>query len=164
MFFLKFFQQKKKSDNGRGFQLGTTLIEILIATAILGLVMTSIVAIITLSIKDAAEAKEKAVAVKYGQEGMEFFRRERQNLGWESYVKTLQDDGAGSISYCLPTIPADDAGFAALTPGACSTANANQYVDSRQIFQRQADIVVTNNGGVLSASVNVTIKIGRAHV
>jgi len=71
------------SQRKRHFSAGTTLIEILVAAAILGLVMTSIVAVITLSVKNAAEAKERSLATKYSQEGMELFRRQKNVMGWE---------------------------------------------------------------------------------
>jgi type II secretory pathway pseudopilin PulG len=129
---------------------GSTLIEIIVATGIVALVMTSVVAVVTVSVRNSAQAKAKGIATKYSQEAMEFFRRQRTQLGWESFVKVFQDDGS-TIDYCLTAIPADSVAFETLQGGDCAPT---AFVDSRNIFQRHAEVQV-----VSSDQVNVTVQV-----
>lgn len=158
----------------RKLSAGTTLVEILVAAAILGLVMTSIVSVITLSVKNLSEAKQRAIAVKYGQEGMEMFRRQRNAMGWETFSQTLDSDptGAGGVlSYCLPSISAtnpvaDTTWFKNLTNGVCVTTDSADYIDttqtaSQQVFQRQADVTFEKAGATITA-VDVVVKVSWA--
>ena len=132
---------------------GSSLIEVIVATGIVALVMTAIVAAITVSIRNAAFAKASTLGTKFSQEGMEFFRRQLNILGWESFVSTLQTDGS-SITYCLDTLPANATAFAALPNAVCA---ANEFVDARNIFQRFAEISVDNSSG--QAVITVTVRV-----
>ncbi len=129
---------------------GSTLIEILFATAVLGLVMTSIVSVITLSVKNTAESKERSLSTKYSQDGMEFFRQQREALGWETFVGSFPQSGAVA-TYCLASIPANLSGLQA------HECDDTEFVDSKDIFLREADVSVSQNGS--RQEVNVTITV-----
>lgn len=115
-----------------GRQPGQTIIEIIIATGIVVLVMTAIMAGLTLSLKNTAQAKYKALASKLAQEGIEAFRRERDLLGFESFRAGLISD-----TYCLPTIPDDLAHFG---QGTCGDADG--ITMTGVTFYREANVTV----------------------
>jgi len=58
-------------------QTGSSLIEVIVATGVIALVLTALVAGMTVSLQTSAEAKYRSQAIKRGQEAMEVFRRER---------------------------------------------------------------------------------------
>jgi|SRR5579859_1155137 len=134
-------------------QSGQTIIEIIVATGIVALVMTSIVALVSVSIKDASESKSKAIATKYDQEAMEFFREQRSLLGWESFLAVFPQNGS-KVTYCLATLPATTLAFTQMSAGACN----NAYVDPMKIFTRQTDVQVNTVNGqkVVDVTVYVT--------
>lgn len=96
-------------------QRGSGMIEILIATAVVGLVMTAVAAGLILSIKNSAVSKNKIFASTRAQEAMEVFRRERVLLGWSQF-----QDAANTDTYCLNDLPADSAAFIAMPGGTCT--------------------------------------------
>jgi hypothetical protein len=96
----------------RGFSRGSSLVEVIVATGVMALVLTAVVAGLTLSLRTNAEAGYRSEAVKLSQAGMEVFRRERALRGWDGFV-TAFTSGA---TYCLETLPAPEATF---TSGAC---------------------------------------------
>ncbi len=75
---------------------GQTMIEILIATAVVALVMTALMLGMTLSIKNTSQARYKTIATQLAQQGMEVFRRERAINGFEVFASKLP-----SQVYCL---------------------------------------------------------------
>jgi len=99
-------------------QAGQSIVEVLIATGVVALVMTALMAAMTLSLQNSSQAKYKALATKLGQEGMETFRQFRNSLGWESFYTLLNDQGSGE--YCLNAIPTQTAQFQALVSGECA--------------------------------------------
>ncbi|MFZ5437562.1 MAG: type IV pilus modification PilV family protein [Patescibacteria group bacterium] len=118
----KFFSQK-----------GSSLIEIIVATGVMALVLTTIVAGLTLSLKTNAESEYRSQAVKRAQEAMEIFRRERTLLGWEAFINTFR----GNPVYCFKDLPAP---FGAFTSGACGSDDT--IVISGQEFIREATVTV----------------------
>lgn len=129
---------------------GQTIIEVIIATGIVALVMTALVAGMTLSIKNNAIARYKTLGTQLAQEGIELFRRERNLLGWEQFASTLDTQGDGQ--YCLNSIP-DSASFSSLTPGDCGT---DQIAKTAVSFQRTADIDVSPSLDEITVTIRVS--------
>lgn len=130
---------------------GQTIIEVVIATGVVAMVMTAVVAIISVSLRNTTRAKAKALATKYTQEGIEYFRAQRNLLGWESMFQTIQQ-GAGGNTYCMSTLPySGNGGLASLANRACLP---NEFVDSRQIYQRRAEITIS---GTDTITITVTV-------
>jgi len=97
------------------FQAGSTMIEILIATAVVGMVMTAVASSLVLSIKNSSISKYKVLAATRAQEAMEVFRREKILLGWSSFYETLD-----TATYCLNTLASNSAEFRILGVGSCN--------------------------------------------
>jgi Tfp pilus assembly protein PilV len=144
-------------------QSGQTLIEIIIATGIVSLIMTALVALMTSSVINTAQAKAQSLATKYGQEGVELIRQERTLMGQSAFADAVIADGTPvngvtHVIYCLPNpLPTTQLAFEALTSAACTTAT-NQYVDSRRLFQRYADIYVTDSGTTTAVKISIYVQ------
>jgi type II secretory pathway pseudopilin PulG len=113
------------SCNMRAFQMvrhwrhlspGQTLVEILIATAVVAVVLTAIATSLSFTVKNSAEARYRAVASSLAQEAVEVFRRERSVQGWEAFYAGLP----ASATYCFNTLPTSPVVFTQGT-GACGT-------------------------------------------
>lgn len=137
----------KKASSLR-HQAGQTIIEILIATGVVGLVMTAVAAGLTLSVKNTSQSKYRALATREAQEVAELYRRERSRLGWESFQSGV---AAGDI--CLGAdLPADTTTFLALQPGECTTGE--NYVLGGASYQRQAFVEVVD-----ATQVRITVTV-----
>lgn len=132
-------------------QRGATLVEVIIATGVVGLVMTSAVAAMSVSLTSAVLAKSKSTATKYTQEGIEYFRTQRNLMGWESFVKQIQN----SAFYCLATLPYTSTGGLESVPQ--RHCNSDEFVDSQGRFQREAEVAHTQSNGEDIITITVTV-------
>lgn len=95
-------------------RVGQTIIEVLIAVAVVGVVLTAVASALTQSVKNTVESKYKSVATNRAQEVLEIFRRERFNLGWESFQVALSDG-----AYCYNSLPTTSQEFVDSATGTC---------------------------------------------
>jgi len=112
-------------------QRASTLIEILIAVSIIALVLTSVSAMITMSIKLASSNEQKQLALQKAEEAMEFFRKERAINSWQSFSTSLVD---GEV-YCVSSLPEAIASISAQL-GTCSEENVLEA--AKYPFRREA--------------------------
>ena len=122
-------------------QQASTLIEILIAVSIIALVLTSVSAMITMSIKLAGSNEQKQLALQKAQEAMEFFRKERSINSWYSFSTPLTD---GSL-YCVSTLPESIASVSAKL-GTCSDTDVLEA--AKYQFQREASVQFNNTNNI----------------
>lgn len=122
-------------------QQASTLIEILIAVSIIALVLTSVSAMITMSIKLAGSNEQKQLALQKAQEAMEFFRKERSINSWYSFSTPLTD---GSL-YCVSTLPESIASVSAKL-GTCSDSDVLEA--AKYQFQREASVQFNNTNSI----------------
>lgn len=122
-------------------QKASTLVEILIAVTIIALVLTSVSAMITMSIKLANSNEQKQLALQKAQEAMEFFRKERSVNSWHSFSVPLSDDGR----YCINSFPDSVASMSAQL-GACGEADFLQA--AKYQFQREASIQFNSENNI----------------
>jgi type II secretory pathway pseudopilin PulG len=90
------------------------MIEILIATAVVGMVMTAVASGLVLSVKNSAIGKFKVLATTRAQEGLEIFRREKVIQGWSQFYSDLSTG-----TYCINKVASDSAQFNAMQTGSC---------------------------------------------
>jgi len=128
-------------------QAGQTIVEILVATAVVALVLTAVASGLTYSIKSASESKYRSVATSKAQEAVEVFRYQRSTLGWETFVEVLATGGA----YCYNTLPTPEQ-FLSIGNSICDTGVA----DSGTEFKR--DVLVTVAGDENSVTVESTVS------
>ena len=89
---------------------GTSIIEIVIATALISVAIIAAVSLTNQSQKQNSYARGLAEATKYGSQAADWIRTERNNLGWATMYASNPD------AYCLNTFPAD---FTLIESGAC---------------------------------------------
>jgi type II secretory pathway pseudopilin PulG len=136
-------------------QAGSSLIEVVVATGVMALVLTALVAGMTVSLQTSAEAKYRSQAIKRGQEAMEVFRRERTLLGWDNFFNQF-DTGS---TYCLQELPAPKENFIA---GECSSEES--LVVSGIDLYRQAVVTVDDSDPTnpqVRVEITVTWNAGR---
>lgn len=110
---------------------GSTLIELLIATMVTGLVVTAVAAMATYSVKNTGESSYKSAATTLAQDVIELARNDRDGRGFIAF----KSDAAAGI-YCFNTLPNS---FAALpSQGDCGS---NTFVFAGATFQRELVIV-----------------------
>lgn len=107
----KHWAQKARRES----QAGQTIIEVLIATLVVGMVLTAVAATLTVSVKNTAQSRYQEVARTRAQSGLEVFRQARNTIGWGEF-----SDKLGTGIYCLNSLPVGTDGFLAMPSGACS--------------------------------------------
>ena len=98
-------------------QTGQSIIEVLIATGVVALVMTAMMAAMTLSLQNSSQARYRSLATKLGQEGVESFRQFRDSMGWEAFYSVINSQGTGT--YCLNSLPTSEEQLSSLDSGEC---------------------------------------------
>lgn len=117
----------------RSSQVGSTLIEVLVAVTIIAMALTSIGSMIAMSIRLSNSNEQKQLALQKAQEAIEFFRKERLINSWYSFSTNLGD---GDI-YCMDSLPTSVASMSAML-GACGSGD---YLEAAKYnFFREAEI------------------------
>jgi len=145
-----FFKVKAKS-----LQVGSTLIELLIATMVVGLIVTAVANVITHSIKNTGEARYKQVATSLGQEVIEFVRSEKNRKGILNLKNTLV-----SGSYCFSKLPIDLELANIPTAGACNFSVEGDVVAMAGTnFTRDMIVSVSQAGASGPYSMNIKVTV-----
>jgi prepilin-type N-terminal cleavage/methylation domain-containing protein len=105
---------------------GQTLIELMVALAVAGIIITAISITVVKSLNTVQLNKNKNTATQYAQEGMEFMRN-KKNQSFEIY------DGYAEGKWCL-----DDTSTLSFTASSCTT--------NVGIFTREIDIDKNETG------------------
>ena len=125
------------------YQSGQSILEVLIAIMVVGMVMVAIASVLTLSIKNTAESRYRNVATTEAQQAIEVFRREKVRLGWNAF-KTAAIGG----EYCWNSLPAGNdelADFLGLNVGECQegyTVGGTEFTRNVEILQTADEVVV----------------------
>jgi len=155
---------KKNSASYSSGQKGFSLIEVLVATMLVGLILTAVATLMTLTIKNAAQARYREAATKLAQEGMEFFNREDAVLVWSNFAGYFP---VGSNTYCLATLPGAGQ-LQAINTGSCSASetiqeNGGEYIRQATVTKTAAAatqinvvIIVSWVDGARTSTVNIT--------
>lgn len=137
-------------------QRGQTLIELLIATLIVGLVVTSVAAGLTYAVKNTAEVRYRESATSLGQDVIEFFRRERASVGWNQFVASLPDDQS---TYCFQTVPTTLTDiFTSPFPGSCATNEIVTLPSGQMNADFLREVLVNDVAGGKRVEITVTVK------
>jgi type II secretory pathway pseudopilin PulG len=135
--------KKKKSKN----HAGSSLIEIVIAIGVVGLVLTGIIASLTFSVKSTSESKYRSLATAKAQEVIELFRRERGRLGWNEFNSIVSHD-----SYCFDEIPGIDVNIST-KQGTCGEVYNLVVPGAGIALKREAEITRSTDSMVVKVSV-----------
>ncbi len=110
---------------------GQTLVEMVVAVGMVSLVLVAIVSGIAISIRNSRFSKNKALATRFAQEGVEKFRFYRDEFGWEPFFDVMQ---SGGIDYCFANFPASLETISDFE-GSCTTEtiNGTEYIRYAQV-------------------------------
>lgn len=120
---------------------GTSIIEIIIATALISMAIIAALSLTNHSQKQNTYARGIAEASRYASQAADWIKTEKETLGWE----TINTQSAGD--YCLNTIPVD---FTALSMGDCE---ATSFIGATN-FQRQ--ITLTKSAQTINIVITVS--------
>ncbi|HBL51602.1 MAG TPA: hypothetical protein DDZ05_00045 [Candidatus Blackburnbacteria bacterium] len=122
---------KNNNHNKSNRMLGQGLFELVVAMGIGVLVMTSLVKLITVSIKNTTFAKNQSLATRYAQEGIEWIRGQR-DVSWSTLLTYSLD---ANPTWCINTLNWN-------THSVCSSTI------SSTIFSRKLTLDKTSNSNV----------------
>ncbi len=117
----------------RKYQVGSTLIEVILVTVVIATVLTALAASVSMSSKNTNENKKLSVATSLVQETLEIFHRERYVLGWETFQSALSDG-----TYCFNILPDNSTDFIASSLGECESEDV--IADTN--YQREATLTI----------------------
>jgi len=78
-------------------QAGQTLVEMVVAIAVLIVVILALLSITTTSIRNASFSRDQVLATKYAQEAMEKVRSWRDQNSWNDFLSACITPSCGSI-------------------------------------------------------------------
>lgn len=132
---------------------GQTIVEVIIAIAVVSVVITAVAAVISVSLQNTSRAKANVIGTKFTQEGIEYFRAQRNLMGWEFFLMTLSQPGS-SVDYCLATLPySTNDGLAAVPNRPCTLM---EFADSHNMYKRNAQVILETINGQETVTVTVT--------
>jgi Tfp pilus assembly protein PilV len=147
---MAFFHKLRKAFPAS--EAGVSIIEIVIATGVVAFVMTATLAVISVSLRTTVLSQNKSLATKYTQEGVEYFRAQRNLMGWEGFIDTIE---AGTL-FCLNQLTYTATGGLEQVPARACTQN--EFVDSKNRFKREAQVTYAEvaGEGIVTVLVQVT--------
>ncbi len=140
------FKQILKSQDGQ------TILEVLLAAMIVGLVVTAAAVGLTYSIKNNAEVRYRELATALAQEPIEAFRRERDKQHWTQFHAAV----TSAEVYCFgSSIPSDMSGFTTRA----NDATCDSFENAKTEFRRSVAAAKPNDNTV-ELTVTVTWNVG----
>lgn len=82
---------------------GSTILEVLIATLVVGTVLTAVAASLTNSIKNSSEAEYRKIATRLAQEGLEIVRKEKYIHTWIDFKDIVDLIPPNGVWQCMNT-------------------------------------------------------------
>ncbi|MCA9369922.1 MAG: prepilin-type N-terminal cleavage/methylation domain-containing protein [Pseudomonadales bacterium] len=138
---------------------GIGLIEVLVAVAISGIMLTGIAMVLTQSVRNSAEARMREVATAKSQHVMEYLQRSRAVYGWQAFSDELPE----SQTICLTDDGSlqEDAFINWTSPFGQQAYTCSFLMDDdlRAEFTRELE-VEENTGSTITVLVTTTWRIG----
>ncbi len=122
----KFFKKLNRRRTTK--QQGSTIVELLIATVVVGSVITGIAVALTYNIHQNAEVRYREAAASMNQQALEAFRRERERLSWDAFYA-----GLNNATYCINSL-GNSLENLTQSPSTCGT---NTYEFAKTDFKRE---------------------------
>jgi prepilin-type N-terminal cleavage/methylation domain-containing protein len=132
---------------------GQTLIEILVAIALITVVMVAVVSRTIEAVRNANFAKNQSLATRFAQEGVEWARIQRDGLRWDQFEALIEP--VSPVSYCVSDLSDD---LADLSTGNCQLDLPTDNI-AGTIFDREVTFVFTEDLIVGRSYVTVNIAV-----
>lgn len=140
---MRFFRNKLSA--------GSTLIELIIAVMVVGLIVTAVANAVTHSIKNTGEARFQQVATVLGQQVVEHFRIQKNSLGMINLYNSLS-----AQTYCYSDIDNPSSG----TCGPADTITMAGTDFTREVAVLKGGAGTTNDPYYLTLTVTVEWQDG----
>lgn len=127
---------------------GTSIIEIVIATALISVGIIAALSLVNNSQKQNTYARGLAEASRYASQASDWIRSERTTLGWAT-LNTINDG-----VYCLNNFPVN---FLSLVAGPCDASSFISNTIPAGFYQRK--ITLSKNPPVSPTSINIVIEV-----
>lgn len=125
---------------------GQMMIEILVAVAVMVLVLVAIVSRVVDAVSNANYARNQLLATRFAQEGVEWARSQRDQLGWAAFENLVSSDP----TYCVSDINVNLGSPVSCGPGDEITGT---------VFLREVSFDYNLGGGVGPyADINVVVS------
>lgn len=144
------FKFQRSDTFQRKVDAGFTMVEVLVAVAVVAMVMTAVVAGVSFSVRNTRYARDKSLAVRHAQESIEWIRKLRDENGWSVFSADIDADGS-QVVYCLSSLPATYAEFVLLGNAVCQSTDV---LGGDTIYIREMRLNKT--GSSLAVEVSVT--------
>lgn len=129
-------------------QLGSTLIELLVATSIIGISLTAVAIMMMYSVQKTAQARYEELAIAMAQDAIEVFQKDRAFRGWDSFKNTYGGNDGTKTTFCVSTD--------LVISSTCT--NDNQYfVKAGTTFDRQVAVTTSISNSVTNLRVVATV-------
>ncbi len=148
-------------------QSGQSLIEVTFATAVVSLVLVTILSSVIQSVSNSRVALEQTKATSLAQESLEWTRNQRDITGWGVFSSALEARG-GDVTYCLASLPDNFAVLLLSTPGSCSEDEVvpeTTFIRELHLFRTSATEVVAESfvtrpgrSGVITTRLETVLK------
>jgi len=109
------------------YEKGQFLVELIIAFFVMALVVVAIVGLSTTSVKNSSSTRDKTVARKYAEEGMEWIRK-RRDVKWQSLWAHGGRDNFKT--FCFNSFPYSEGGWVG---GNCGDSFISGTIFSREL-------------------------------
>jgi Tfp pilus assembly protein PilV len=132
---------------------GESMIEVVVVTFTLVVVLVAIVSLTTVSIARNRLAKERTVATRLAQEGLEWVKYERDRLSFDEVVTIV--DG-NTINDCIltsfPEVTSDGkGGLLGLNSSSCSEIAYVDETNLGKVYQRRMQLTDNGDGSITVA-------------
>ncbi len=158
---------KKKLTSGSGF----SLIEAIIATAVLASVLVGLASLLTFTSRSTTQARNRVIAGELAQEGIDFLRQERNILHFNGLQQILSDgdsfclDDTSSFSQSVSDNVFDDFDDADACDYEIDMGTDVLFKRTAEVVDQDADLIIIEvvvfwmAEGVRETSVDAQIKI-----
>jgi Tfp pilus assembly protein PilV len=134
---------------------GTSIIEIVIAAALISMSVIAALSLSNHSQKQNTYARDLAEASKYTTEVADWLRTQRSELGWATMAAKVEEDNiSGDSIYCLNSLPSTLTATD-FTTLAATTCDDTDFIPGT-IFQRE---IFIDPSGIVSGILKATIVV-----
>ncbi|MBI2103912.1 hypothetical protein HYT59_02815 [Candidatus Woesebacteria bacterium] len=135
---------------------GQSLFELVVAIGVVALILYALVALATLSVRNASFARNESEAARLGQEAVEWLRLERDK-GWDQFIQNVTVVAVGTTR-CV-----EDTSWSEVSIGDCTPSNRISSLFEREVVFGTDD---TNNDAFadrVTAEISVSWTDGQGY-
>lgn len=93
-------QKHVGKQNGVKSEKGQTIFELVVVIGILALIITGVIAMVSVSIRNSGFSKQQSEAARFNQEATEYLRQQR-DIAWSNIFSKATGNGA---TYCMQSL------------------------------------------------------------